>query len=60
MPRSRRAWRLCSWACALLGSPGVHQAKMIEFNLWNKDFPLPYQGDFMPAVPHIADPLRPG
>jgi anaerobic selenocysteine-containing dehydrogenase len=42
-----------------LGKPGVHQAKMIEWNLWNKDFPLPYQGEFMPAVPHIADPLRP-
>lgn len=42
-----------------VGKPGVHQAKVIEFNLWNKDFPLPYQGEFMPAVPHIADPLRP-
>ena len=42
-----------------LGKPGVHQAKMIEFNLWNRDFPLPYQGEFVPAVPHIADPLRP-
>jgi anaerobic selenocysteine-containing dehydrogenase len=42
-----------------VGKPGVHQAKIIEFNLWNKDFPLPYQGEFMPAVPHIADPLRP-
>ncbi|MDR1067624.1 MAG: molybdopterin-dependent oxidoreductase, partial [Clostridiales Family XIII bacterium] len=42
-----------------LGSPGVHQAKMIEFNLWNKDFPLPYTGEFMPAVPTIGDPLRP-
>ncbi|MDR0490918.1 MAG: molybdopterin-dependent oxidoreductase [Oscillospiraceae bacterium] len=41
-----------------LGKPGVHQAKMIEFNLWNIDYPLPYQGEFMPAVPHIADPLR--
>ena len=42
-----------------LGSPGVHQAKMIEFNMWNVDFPLPYQGEFVPAVPHIGDPLRP-
>ena len=42
-----------------VGSPGVHQAKMIEWNLWNRDFPLPYQGEFVPAVPHIADPLRP-
>jgi trimethylamine-N-oxide reductase (cytochrome c) len=42
-----------------LGGPGVHQAKMIEWNLWNKDFPLPYQGEFTPMIPHIADPLRP-
>ena len=42
-----------------LGRPGVHQAKMIEFNLWNADYPLPYQGEFLPALPHIADPLRP-
>ena len=42
-----------------VGSPGVHQAKIIEFNLWNKDFPLPYQGNFMPALPTIGDPLRP-
>jgi trimethylamine-N-oxide reductase (cytochrome c) len=42
-----------------VGKPGVHQAKVIEFNLWNRDFPLPYQGDFMPQLPAIADPLRP-
>ncbi|MDR2421224.1 MAG: molybdopterin-dependent oxidoreductase [Oscillospiraceae bacterium] len=42
-----------------LGKPGVHQAKMIEFNLWGRDFPLPYQGDFVPQLPAIADPLRP-
>ena len=42
-----------------VGKPGVHQAKMIEFNLWNHDFPLPYQSEFFPEMPHIADPLRP-
>lgn len=42
-----------------LGRPGVHQAKMIEWNMWAKDYPLPYQGEFMPAVPHICDALRP-
>jgi trimethylamine-N-oxide reductase (cytochrome c) len=42
-----------------LGKPGVHQAKMIEFNMWNRDYPLPYQGDFVPQLPAIADPLRP-
>jgi len=42
-----------------LGSPGVHQAKVIEFNLWKVTFPLPYQGEFVPAIPHICDALRP-
>ena len=42
-----------------LGKPGVHQAKMIEWNLWNRDYPVPYQGQFTPAVPHICDALRP-
>ena len=42
-----------------LGRPGVHQAKMIEWNMWAKDYPVPYQGDFAPAVPHICDALRP-
>jgi trimethylamine-N-oxide reductase (cytochrome c) len=42
-----------------LGRPGVHQAKMIEWNLWNRDFPVPYQGQFVPKVTAIADPLRP-
>ena len=42
-----------------LGRPGVHQAKMIEWNMWAKDFPVPYQGEFQPTVPHCGDPLRP-
>lgn len=42
-----------------LGRPGVHQAKMIEWNLWNRDYPVPYQGQFVPKVTAIADPLRP-
>ncbi|MCL2409276.1 MAG: molybdopterin-dependent oxidoreductase [Oscillospiraceae bacterium] len=42
-----------------VGRPGVHQAKVIEFNLWNKDYPIPYQGEFLPVVPHAGDPLRP-
>ncbi len=42
-----------------LGKPGVHQVKMIEWNMWAKDYPLPYQGDIAPAVPHICDALRP-
>ena len=41
-----------------LGSPGVHQAKMIEFHIWNVDYPLPYQGEFPAALPFIGDPVR--
>ena len=41
-----------------VGSPGVHQAKMIEFNLWNVDYPLPFQGEFFPVLPSICDALR--
>jgi anaerobic selenocysteine-containing dehydrogenase len=42
-----------------VGKPGVHQAKMIEWGLWNVDYPVPFQGQFMPKVPHICDALRP-
>ena len=42
-----------------LGSPGVHQAKMIELGLWNVNFTIPFQGEFGAALPHIGDPLRP-
>ena len=42
-----------------LGRPGVHQAKMLEWSLWNRDFPIPYQGQWMPKMPHICDALRP-
>ena len=42
-----------------LGKPGVHQAKVIEWNLWNRDYPVPYQGKFVPKITAIADPLRP-
>ena len=42
-----------------VGSPGVHQAKMLEFGLWNENYQLPFQGEYMPMVPAIADPLRP-
>ena len=41
-----------------LGKPGVHQAKMIEWNMWAVDFPVPYQGEFAPRVPQICDCLR--
>jgi len=42
-----------------LGRPGVHQTKMLEWNLWAQYYPVPYTPEFSPAVPHIADPLHP-
>ena len=38
-----------------LGKPGVHQAKMIEFNLGgHKDYPLPYQSTKSAYVPVLG------
>ena len=42
-----------------LGKPGVQQAKMLEFHLWNTNFQLPYSSKIVPNVPHICDALRP-
>ena len=42
-----------------LGSPGVHQAKILEFNLFSQQFPLPFQGKAIPAIPHFAEIVRP-
>ena len=41
-----------------LGKPGVHQCKLIEWNMWAKNYPLPYTPEFVPTVPHICDALR--
>jgi trimethylamine-N-oxide reductase (cytochrome c) len=42
-----------------LGSPGVHQAKMIEWTLWNDYHPLPYRGAVLPHIPTFSEALRP-
>ncbi|MCD8343296.1 MAG: molybdopterin-dependent oxidoreductase [Oscillospiraceae bacterium] len=42
-----------------LGGPGVHQAKILEFNLFTNQYPLPYQGKSVPEIPHFAEILRP-
>jgi len=44
-----------------LGSPGVHQVKMVEIGNWNVDFAIPFQGEsgIGAAVPHVSDMLRP-
>ena len=41
-----------------LGKPGVHQAKMIEWNMWAQNYPVPFQGEYTPKVPQICDCLR--
>lgn len=41
-----------------LGKPGVHQCKLIEWNMWAKNYPFPYTPEFTPAVPHICDATR--
>ena len=42
-----------------LGKPGAHQTKMIEWNMWAKDYPVPYTPEKFMAVPHICDAIRP-
>jgi trimethylamine-N-oxide reductase (cytochrome c) len=42
-----------------LGSPGVHQAKMIEWSLWNDYHPLPYRGAVIPHLPTYSEAIRP-
>jgi anaerobic selenocysteine-containing dehydrogenase len=42
-----------------LGKPGRHQAKMIEWNMWRRWLPLPYQGTVVPNLPHLAESQRP-
>ena len=43
-----------------LGKPGVHQGKMIEFNLGGQeDYPIPYQSSMSAAVPVLGIALLP-
>ncbi len=42
-----------------LGKPGVHQAKMIEWWIWRKWLPLPYQGVVTPELAMFAEVVRP-
>jgi anaerobic selenocysteine-containing dehydrogenase len=42
-----------------LGKPGVHQAKMIEWWIWREWYPLPYQGEIRPNLPHFSEQVRP-
>jgi trimethylamine-N-oxide reductase (cytochrome c) len=42
-----------------LGKPGVHQAKMLEWNLFSTVYPLPYQGKYSPWYPNFCEQVRP-
>jgi anaerobic selenocysteine-containing dehydrogenase len=42
-----------------LGKPGVHQAKMIEWNLFSKTYALPYQSEYSPKVATFVEVVRP-
>ena len=42
-----------------LGKPGVHQAKMIEWFIWGKWYPLPFQGVIRPEIAAFTEALRP-
>jgi anaerobic selenocysteine-containing dehydrogenase len=42
-----------------LGKPGVHQAKMIEWWIWRRYYPIPYQGKIRPALAHFSEEVRP-
>jgi trimethylamine-N-oxide reductase (cytochrome c) len=38
-----------------LGNPGVHQVKWLEWGIFSKNLPLPYQGETDPKVPLRAE-----
>jgi trimethylamine-N-oxide reductase (cytochrome c) len=42
-----------------LGKPGRHQAKWLEWNLFSRDYPLPYQGEVIINLPHRGEECRP-
>ena len=42
-----------------LGKPGVHQAKWLEWNLWNVVYLMPYQGEALIGIPHRCECVRP-
>jgi trimethylamine-N-oxide reductase (cytochrome c) len=42
-----------------LGKPGVHQVKWLEWGIFSKDLPLPYQGKVNPKVALRTDVVHP-
>ena len=42
-----------------LGKPGVHQVKWLEWGIFSKNLPLPYQGETDPKIPNRAQAVPP-
>ncbi|MDR2487853.1 MAG: molybdopterin-dependent oxidoreductase [Clostridiales Family XIII bacterium] len=42
-----------------LGGPGVHQVKWLEWGIFSKNLPLPYQGETDPKIPNRAHAVPP-
>ncbi|MCE5253320.1 MAG: molybdopterin-dependent oxidoreductase, partial [Actinomycetia bacterium] len=42
-----------------LGRPGRHQAKMLEWWIWRRWLPLPYQGTVRPDLANFSEQVRP-
>ncbi|MCE5253049.1 MAG: molybdopterin-dependent oxidoreductase, partial [Actinomycetia bacterium] len=42
-----------------LGKPGRHQAKMLEWWIWRRWSPLPYQGKVRPDLANFSEQVRP-
>ena len=42
-----------------LGKPGVHQVKWLEWGIFSKNLPLPYQGETDPKVPQRSEVVPP-
>jgi len=42
-----------------LGKPGVHQVKWLEWGIFSKNLPLPYQGETDPKIPLRSQPVPP-
>ena len=59
-PYSTEPARLQSICLAMqgLGKPGRHQAKMLEWHIHSKDFPMPHQGEATPDIGRRSDAVR--
>ena len=42
-----------------LGKPGVHQIQWLEWGIFSKDLPLPFQSETDPKIPNRSQPIPP-